>query len=112
MNYLPQIADYLKLEIEILQNLNQESVNTLMNMMEQARLDGKRIFICGNGGSAATASHLLEVIQLVTGVYISSFTFFSYIITLGYMFFAIKEYKENGMEELPPEAFGGREDNL
>ena len=22
------------------------------------------------------------------------------------------KYKENGMEELPPEAFGGREDNL
>lgn len=59
MNYLPQIADYLRLEIEILQQLDHASVNTLMNMMEQTRLAGKRIFICGNGGSAATASHFV-----------------------------------------------------
>ena len=59
MNYLPKIADYLKTEMEILQSLDQEAVNTLMNMMEEARLNGKRIFICGNGGSAATASHFV-----------------------------------------------------
>lgn len=59
MNYLPQIADYLKTEIEILQNLDHQAVNTLMNMMEETRLAGKRIFICGNGGSAATASHFV-----------------------------------------------------
>ena len=28
-----------------------------MNVLEEARLSGKHIFICGNGGSAATASH-------------------------------------------------------
>ena len=28
-----------------------------MNILENARLAGRRIFICGNGGSAATASH-------------------------------------------------------
>lgn len=59
MNYLPKIADYLNTEMEILRSLDQEAVNTLMNMMEDARLKGKRIFICGNGGSAATASHFV-----------------------------------------------------
>jgi D-sedoheptulose 7-phosphate isomerase len=29
-----------------------------MNVLENARINGKRIFICGNGGSASTASHL------------------------------------------------------
>ena len=28
-----------------------------MNILENARIEGKKIFICGNGGSAATASH-------------------------------------------------------
>jgi D-sedoheptulose 7-phosphate isomerase len=28
-----------------------------MNVLEEARLNNKKIFICGNGGSAATASH-------------------------------------------------------
>lgn len=59
MNYLPKIQSYLETEIEILRQLDQESVNTLMNMMEEIRLAGKRIFICGNGGSAATASHFV-----------------------------------------------------
>ena len=29
----------------------------VMNVLEQARLDGRQIFIMGNGGSGATASH-------------------------------------------------------
>ena len=32
-------------------------VNTVMNILEEARLSNKNIYICGNGGSAATASH-------------------------------------------------------
>lgn len=59
MNYLTHIEQYLQTEIEILQQLDKEAVNTLMNMMEDTRKAGKRIFICGNGGSAATASHFV-----------------------------------------------------
>ena len=61
---------------------------------------------------AGTLSYILLFLQTVTGKMVPNFTFFSYVITLGYMYFAIKDFKENGMEELPPEAFGGREDNL
>lgn len=61
---------------------------------------------------AGTLSYILLFVQTVIGKTIPNFTFFSYVITLGYMYFAIKDYKENGMEELPPEGFGGREDNL
>lgn len=60
---------------------------------------------------AGTLSYILLFLQTVTGISVPNFTLFSYIISLGYMYFAIKEYKENGIEELPPENFGGREDN-
>lgn len=61
---------------------------------------------------AQTLSYLLMIVQTVMGSYVPNFTFFSYVITLGYMFFAIKDYKERGIEELPPEKFGGREDKI
>lgn len=55
---------------------------------------------------AGTLSYILTLIQTVMGYYVPNFTFFSFLITLGYMFFAIKDYKESGIEELPPEQFG------
>lgn len=61
---------------------------------------------------AGTLSYLLLFVQTVMGKPIPNFTVFSYIITLGYMYFAMKDYRENGLEELPPQSFGGREDNL
>ncbi|RHR06677.1 SIS domain-containing protein [Pseudoflavonifractor sp. AF19-9AC] len=59
MNYVPQLRDYLETEQKILAQLDLDSVSTLMNLMEEARQNHKRIFICGNGGSAATASHFV-----------------------------------------------------
>ena len=61
---------------------------------------------------AGTMSYVLQFVQTVTGKMVPNYTFFSYVITLGYMYFAIKDFKEYAMEELPPEGFGGREDNL
>ena len=57
MNYLDELQAYREREIEAYERLDLESVNTVMNILEEARRSGKRIFICGNGGSAATASH-------------------------------------------------------
>jgi len=50
---------YLEEEIRIMQTLDLNSINTVMNVFENARINGKKIFICGNGGSAATASHFV-----------------------------------------------------
>lgn len=36
-----------------------ESVNELMNVLDQARQEERNVFIMGNGGSAATASHFV-----------------------------------------------------
>ena len=58
IDYREKINQYIKLEKEVLDSLSTGEINTVMNVMENARLSGKRIFICGNGGSASTASHL------------------------------------------------------
>lgn len=66
MDYLLDIKNYLRAEREVIENLDLDAVNDLMNAMERARLSGHRIFLCGNGGSAATASHV--VCDFVKGV--------------------------------------------
>lgn len=57
MNYLNELQAYRDREIEVYKKLDLESVNIVMNVLEEARLTDKHIFICGNGGSATTASH-------------------------------------------------------
>lgn len=56
-NYEDQIKRYIEIEKEVLDSLSTEAISKVMNILEEARLKGKRIFICGNGGSASTASH-------------------------------------------------------
>ena len=56
-NYQEQIKRYIEMEKEVLDSLSVEDISKVMNVLEDARLKGKRIFICGNGGSASTAAH-------------------------------------------------------
>lgn len=57
MNYIKDIQDYLTLETEILKRLDVAQINAALNLLEETRQRKGRIYICGNGGSAATASH-------------------------------------------------------
>ena len=82
----------------------------LLASFMRVRIGNKRLFRMAI--YAQTFSYLLMIVQTVMGKYVPNFIFFSYVITLGYMFFAIKEYKESGIEELPPEKLGGREDKI
>lgn len=59
MNYKEDLQRYLDKEIAVIKSLDLDSINQVMNILEQARVKQKRIFICGNGGSAATASHFV-----------------------------------------------------
>lgn len=61
---------------------------------------------------AGTLSYLVEFMQGVIGFSIPNYQIFSYILTLGYLYFALKDYREYGIEELPPEETGGKEDRL
>ena len=57
MDYKKKLQIYLEREVEVIKNLNLEDINRVMNVLEEARLTNRKIYICGNGGSAATASH-------------------------------------------------------
>ncbi len=57
MNYINEICAYFEREKATLDAICKEDLNTLMNLLMEAREYGKNIFIMGNGGSAATASH-------------------------------------------------------
>ena len=56
-DYTEEIKTYIKMEEQVLKHLPIKDINMVMNVLEEARLSGRRIFICGNGGSASTASH-------------------------------------------------------
>ena len=57
MDYTKQIKSYYKTLKDTIDSLNYESINEAMNAIDEAYERGGRIYICGNGGSAATASH-------------------------------------------------------
>lgn len=57
IDYTKRIQEYIEIEKRTLENLPIADINNVMNVLENARLNHKRIFICGNGGSASTASH-------------------------------------------------------
>ena len=57
MDYKDDITEYLKKEIEVLEALDIAAISDVMNVLEEARLSGKTVYVFGNGGSSATASH-------------------------------------------------------
>ena len=58
MDFSKQIKEYLELEISILNKLDQKETNNAMNLLEETREKGSNVYVFGNGGSAATASHM------------------------------------------------------
>jgi D-sedoheptulose 7-phosphate isomerase len=41
----------------ILDNISKENISKVIDILSDARKKGKNVFICGNGGSASTATH-------------------------------------------------------
>ena len=56
-DYTQGIAAYFQRLKSAIDRLSLADINQVMSVLEQARDAGKMIFIMGNGGSAATASH-------------------------------------------------------
>lgn len=56
-DYRDMIRAYIAQEAEVLQTLDVDAINHALNLIAQALEDEKTIYIFGNGGSAATASH-------------------------------------------------------
>ncbi|MGN0347613.1 MAG: SIS domain-containing protein [Lachnospiraceae bacterium] len=57
MDYGCDVKEYIAREIEVLQALDANAISDALNLLEETRLRGGTIYIFGNGGSAATASH-------------------------------------------------------
>lgn len=57
MDYTKDIAAYFERLKTTIDQIDKSELNNLMNVLEEAKEIGKQIFIMGNGGSSATASH-------------------------------------------------------
>ena len=57
MDYRKDIIEYIELEREVLSNLNVNALNEAMQLIEETYRNRKKVYIFGNGGSSATASH-------------------------------------------------------
>lgn len=56
-NFTSEIQNYLEHEIAVLHSLDVEKINQVLNLLLEAFEKERTIYIFGNGGSAATASH-------------------------------------------------------
>ena len=56
-NFEDKIRAYMEKEKEVLEKLPTEDINKVINVLEEARKKGAVVYVCGNGGSAATAAH-------------------------------------------------------
>lgn len=56
-DFTPDIQEYLDKLKSTIDRLNHAEINDFINLLLTARGEGRTIFIMGNGGSAATASH-------------------------------------------------------
>lgn len=56
--------DYVRYVARLLENLDYRSLTEIARILEEARERGKKIFLIGNGGSAATASHFAQDLAL------------------------------------------------
>ena len=52
--------EHIKRTVELLEKTDLDAVSALVDKLYEAYREGSRVFICGNGGSAATASHFSE----------------------------------------------------
>lgn len=57
IDFTNEINTYLSDEIETIKMLDRESLNQAMNILLEAFERGSTVYVFGNGGSAATASH-------------------------------------------------------
>lgn len=62
------MRDYLKLFNELVENIDVDAVERATNLLRAARDRGGVIYIAGNGGSAATATHLANDLGKATKI--------------------------------------------
>ena len=53
------IENYINEHQKILSKINKNQLQKIIDLIYEAHLKGRKIFTCGNGGSASTASHMI-----------------------------------------------------
>ncbi len=56
-DYKKEIGAYIEHEIETLRALDRDAINDALNLLLETMEKGNTVFVFGNGGSSATASH-------------------------------------------------------
>ncbi len=56
-DYRKEIEAYIEHEIETLRALDRDAINDALNLLLETMENGNTVFVFGNGGSSATASH-------------------------------------------------------
>ncbi len=56
---MKQVVNYLSSLQQTMNELPKENIVAVIELLQAARLDGRQIFIMGNGGSASTATHFV-----------------------------------------------------
>jgi D-sedoheptulose 7-phosphate isomerase len=59
VDFTGKIEEYYKKEADVLNKLDKKALNETMNCLYRHYLHGDDIYVFGNGGSAATASHMV-----------------------------------------------------
>jgi len=57
VDFTKEITAYLEDEIRTLRSLDAQTLNQALNLLAEAFENGNAVYVFGNGGSAATASH-------------------------------------------------------
>lgn len=57
--YMEQITSYISVLQDTVGKLPVDAITRVVELLQNARLEGKTVFIMGNGGSASTASHFV-----------------------------------------------------
>lgn len=63
---IDQVDHYLNELSKTIQKISRAEIWEIIQSLYQAWQDGRRIFLCGNGGSAATASHMANDLNKLT----------------------------------------------
>ena len=58
MDFKNAIKEYYEREMECIKRFNLDEMNDAMNAIYETYKNGGTIYVCGNGGSASTASHM------------------------------------------------------
>lgn len=63
---IDQVDHYLNELSKTIQKISRAEIWEIIQLLYRAWQDGRRIFLCGNGGSAATASHMANDLNKLT----------------------------------------------